>query len=146
MNIMKLQLKMAARIEFLATGFYESLAKRYSKKEDIADTMAVFSKDEYRHGLMFRKALNDEFGKSVMAGPWIFFGKTLAFLQYLIPLRWKLKTLSVIESLALAIMKKDLKADPPNRYQTIVRKINPDEIRHASYYESLYGRKVTEKV
>lgn len=144
MNLMKLQLTWAARIEFIATGFYLSLSKRYRKKEEIAEILAVFSKDEYRHGLMFRKGLSDEFGKSLKVGPWVFCGKTMAFLQYLVPLRWKLKTLSITESLALALMKKELRADPPNRYQTIVRKIQPDEIRHASFYESLYGRKVTE--
>lgn len=145
MNMMKLQLTWAARIEFLASGFYLSLAKRYRKKEDIAGTLAVFSKDEHRHGLMFRKGLQDEFGKSVMIGPWRFCGRSLAFLQYLVPLKWKLKTLSATESMAMALMKRELKADPPNRYQTIVRKIQPDEIRHASYYESLYSLKIREK-
>lgn len=138
MNMMRLQLKWAARIEFIASGLYTSLARRYSNKEEMAKTLSRFSKDEHKHGLMFRNALSEEFGQSVRIVPWVFCGRTAAFFQYLIPLRWKLKTLSLTESLALVLMKKELKSDIPNRYRLILKKIQPDEICHASFYESLY--------
>jgi len=144
MNIMKLQLKWACRIEHLASGFYHSLSKRYRKKEDIAKTLGRFSRDELKHGVMFGKAYHEEFGKKLMAGPWTSLGKTLAFLQYFVPLRWKLKTLSVVESSALVLLKKELRSERTNRYRDILRKIQSDEVRHASFYSSVYGASVPE--
>jgi len=146
MNIMKLQLKWACRIEHLASGFYHSLSKRYWKKEELAKTLGRFSREELKHGVMFGKAYHEEFGKKLITNPWAALGKTLAFLQYFIPLRWKLKTLSAVESSALGLLKKELRSERTNRYRDILRKIQPDEVRHASLYSSLYGATVTETV
>lgn len=138
MNIVKLQLKWACRIEYLASGFYKSLAGRYAKKEDLAKTLDRFSRDELKHGVLFGKAYTEMTGKKLMTGPWSFCGRTLAFLQYIVPLRWKLKTLSLTESLALSLMIKELQSEKTNPYREILKKIQADEVRHATFYTGLY--------
>ncbi len=139
MNIVKLQLTWACRIEHVASGFYLSLSKRYSKKEDIAKTLGRFSRDELKHGVLFGKAYHETYGGELITGPWTFLGKTMGFIQFAVPLRWKLKTLSVVESLALSLLKKELHSERTNPYRDVLRKIQGDEERHASFYHSLYG-------
>jgi rubrerythrin len=146
MNIVNLQLKWACRIEYLASGFYISLSRRYRKKTEIAGTLDRFSRDEKKHGVMFGKAYFGETGSGLWTGPWEFTGKSLAFLQFAVPLRWKLKTLSLVESLALSLMKKELKSEKTNPYREILKKIEDDEVRHASFYASLYNRTVEKAV
>ena len=139
MNIMKMQLKWACRVEHLASGFYHSLSRRYGKNPRISEILSAFSKDELKHGLMFKKGYKVEFGKDLMGGPWVLCGKTLAVLQYPIPLRWKLKTLSMLEYLATRLIRHELKLEEPNRYRDIVRRILPDEEKHAALYSQLYA-------
>lgn len=135
---MKIQLKWACRIEHLGSGFYSSLSNQYRKNREVSNTLEIFAKDEYRHGVMFGRAFQDEFGKKIMAGPWRICGRIMAFSQYLIPLRWKLKSLSHLESLALTQMNRELRSEKPNRYRTILKKIQADEQRHSAFYSSLY--------
>lgn len=146
MNKMKIQLKWACRIENIGSGFYGSLSSRYHKKEDLSKTLRMFSKDEYRHGAMFRKGYQDEYGKKLMVKPWVFCGKTLAFSQYLLPLKWKLKVMSGLESLALKQMNKELRSEKTNRYRRILEKIRPDEECHAAFYHSIYSDGISRTV
>jgi rubrerythrin len=138
MNLMKVQLKWASRIENIAGAYYGSLSRRYRKREDLSKTLDLFSRDEYRHGALFRKGYRDEFGKNLAVKPWITLGKCLAVSQILIPLRWKLKTAGGIESLALGLMNRELESENPNRYRQILETIKPDEERHAALYRIMY--------
>ena len=138
MNIMNIQLKWACRIENIGSGFYDSLSTRYKKEDRLSKILGVFSRDELRHGAMFRKGYLDECGKKLMVKPWVFFGKTLAFSQYLLPLKWKLRILSILESFAVTLMAKELRSGKTNRYRQILEKIKSDEERHAAFYHSLY--------
>ena len=124
---------------------YDSLSKRYRKQAEISKILSQFSKDELKHGLMFKKGYRVEFGKTLTAGPWVSLGKILAFLQYLVPLRWKLKNLSMLESFAVKLMNHELNAQKPNRYQNIVRLILPDEEKHAALYRRLYAPELPEE-
>ena len=146
MNMMKIQLKWACRVEHLASGFYHTLSKRYRKQAEVSQILSQFSKDELKHGLMFKKGYRVEFGKKLIVGPWVTLGKTLAFLQYPVPLRWKLKNLNMLESFAVKIMNHELNAKESNRYRDIVRRILPDEEAHAALYSKLYAPGVPENV
>lgn len=138
MNLVKIQLKWACRIEHLSAGLYSSFSKRYRKKENLSKTLEGFSNDEYRHGIMFGQAYQEECGKTLMIAPWAACGRTLAFSQLLIPLRWKLKIVGSIESLAVTLANLELRSEKANRYRTILREIKPDEERHANFYSEMY--------
>lgn len=139
MNAMKLQLKWACRIEHLGAGFYQSLSRRYRKNDHLSQTLARFSRDELKHGVMFGRAYQKEYGKNIMTSPWMFLGRALAFSQIVLPLRWKLKSLSNLESKALFLMNRELRSEKTNAYREILKKIRPDEERHAAFYDRLYG-------
>ncbi len=139
MNVMKLQLKWACRIEHLGAGFYMSLSRNYRKDNDLSQTLARFSRDELKHGVMFGRAYHKEFCHTIMTAPWTFLGRALAFSQIFVPLRLKLKSLSGLESKALFLMNRELRSEKTNPYRVILKKIKPDEERHASFYESRYG-------
>ena len=145
MNMMKIQLKWACRVEHLASGFYHTLSNRYRKQGDVSKILSQFSKDELKHGLMFKKGYRVEFGKNLTVGPWVTLGKALAFLQYPVPLRWKLKNLNMLESVAVKLMNHDLSTEGSNRYKNIVRLILPDEEKHAAFYDKLYAPELPEE-
>ncbi len=128
----------SCRIENFGAGYYSKLSDRYSNKQELSEIFKTFSKHELKHGAMFSTYYQKEYGKKINSSLWYSLGKISAFLQFLIPLRLKLKILCRVETAAVKQIKNELRRMKCGRYPEILEKILSDEIVHAELYGKLY--------
>lgn len=139
-NQIKTKVKKSCRMEFIGAGFYRKLSNSYANQPELSKAFKKFSKDEFKHGVMFARYYEKECGKKLAQQPWMTIGKIAAFFQFTVPLEKKLKKLHFIESQAVKQIKVELQAKEKTPYLTILEKILPDEIAHAKLYTDMYPK------
>jgi rubrerythrin len=138
---MKLKLRFFRAVELFATGYFRVLSAQYTGKHpDIAKKLLEFADNEYDHSRMFGKCYLDMFGKSPgREATWIGLGKFQAFINRLLPLRLKIKIVCSLEDLAIRSILKEIESGESNKFIDVLKKILPDERKHAALYRMLYG-------
>ncbi len=134
------KVKKSCRMEFMGAGFYGKLSNSYSDQPELSKTLKKFSKDEFKHGVMFARYYEKACGKKLGQQPWMTIGKIAAFFQFTVPLEKKLKKLHLIESRAVKQIEHELQAAEKTPYLAILEKILPDEVAHAKLYTEMYPK------
>jgi rubrerythrin len=140
MDDLKPQILRSFRMEMIGTACYENLSKQYSVRlPEISKTFSQFSGHESMHGRLFKKCYKDLYGEEIRGEKfWLFIGKLSALSQILLPLKIKLKILSVVERQAVAQIEEALASGMKSGFHTILKTILPDEKAHAGLYAAWF--------
>lgn len=137
-NKIKSKVRWSCRLEYIGAGYYSKLSTRYNSNFELSDAFGRFAKHELKHGAMFGRYYRKEYGKKLNKDVWFTLGKGLAFSQFMLPLKWKLKMLHRLETAAVRDIEYALHSKKQNRYFEILETILPDEVAHAGLYRKLY--------
>ncbi len=141
MNDMRLKVAKSFRMEMVGTGLYRALSSQYRKTEPgLSERFHTFAGHEYMHGKLFGKYFQKTYGKTLQGeGFWIFMGRVAAFMMRAMPLKKKMKKLSIIEAQAVADIEKVLAVSGDDRLNKIMKTILPDEKAHAGLYREVFN-------
>lgn len=134
------QIQRSFRMEMIGTGFYGALAKQYGKQDPkLQERLQSFSDDERMHGRLFKKCGEKMYGESPgRENFWFFVGKTMALAMRPLPLKVKLKKLSLEEQQAVERIEKILDQGNASPFHKVIRTILRDEKKHAAFYHERY--------
>ena len=129
MDKLKFQIKLSYRVELFGTGFYEGLASRYRKKyPELSKKLHKYAAHEYKHSRLFNKCYAELFGKELRGeGFWRGFGRCQSCLLFALPVKLKLKMVSLTEVLAVKQLEKDIATGQENKYIEVAKKILSEE-------------------
>ncbi len=140
MNKLKISVKNSFRTEMIAAGLYAVLAHQYGKKNpEIGKRFSKASEEEHMHGKLFRQYFRNKFNED--AGNekiWISAGKIAGVVMMLIPLKKKLKNLSIKESDAVKKIEYLISGNSDASFIKILKRILPDEVSHAAIYGEVF--------
>ena len=130
------------RMEFIGAGVYNQIASQIEKKNpSLAERLRKVAKDEHKHGMMFGKFYQKQYGKKYSKGIWIFIGKMIARLIYPMPLEKKIMKFSQAECDAVRELDRvfrtgEKQGDP---FLKCLKAIYPDELDHSKVYGEFYS-------
>ena len=139
MNKMKLPIWLSCRSELFGTGYYNGLSNQYGREyPELTKKFDEFAADEYEHSKLFNKCYSDLFGKNLGGERfWLGSGKCMAHLLFALPVDSKVKNMSHIELLGVKQLEKYIanEKNPYMPYMEAVKRILPDEKKHAEMYK-----------
>ena len=127
------------RLEYLGYGLYMQISKSCPAGSSARKQIEEVAKDEYRHGVMFGNFLKNKYSVSTMPKFWISLGRTIGCLMTCIPTKSKIKRFSKLEEEACKDLAKALESERWVEMHKLLKAIQPDELRHAQLYDSIYG-------
>lgn len=141
MKELKKHIQQSFRMEMIGTGLYGALAKQYAKQDSrLQERLQTFSDDERMHGRLFKKCNQKLFGTSPGSeGFWLFMGKIAALAMRPLPLKSKLKKLSIAEQQAVQRIEAALAGGADSPFHKLIRVILRDEKTHAGFYDEWYA-------
>lgn len=145
MNFTKQKTRLFFYAEMTGAGMYRAMAEQYSRKPELSSRFRLFGDQEAMHGRLFREHYRKISGKT-LAGENLCMlnGKIYAYMTGLIPLRAKLKMMSLTEAIAAANIEMNLEkpdGSDGSGFYKIMKRIFPDEKAHAGLYDEIYGKK-----
>ena len=141
MKKIKDQIQRSFRMEMIGTGLYGALAKQYGRQDPkLRERLQSFSDDERMHGELFKKCSQKMYGESPGGeGFWLFVGKTIALAMRPLPLKSKLKKLSLAEQQAVERIEKNMAQGDISQFHRVIRTVLRDEKIHAGFYNEWYS-------
>lgn len=136
MGDLKSNVKSSFRTEMIATGLYAVLAEQCSKNNPaLSERLRKVSQEEHMHGRLFRQYYNNSYSEEPGNEKiWISAGKFAGRMMTFMPMKKKLKSLRDKESAAVERIEAILKCGDETSFNTILRRILPDEVSHAAVY------------
>ena len=140
MKELKKHIQQSFRMEMIGTGLYGALAKQYGKQDPkLQEKLQTFSDDERMHGKLFKKCSHNLFSESPGSEIfWLFVGKAAALAMRPLPLKAKLKKLSIAEKQAVERIEAALANGADSPFHKVIRVILRDEKTHAGFYDEWY--------
>lgn len=137
----KIELRFIYIVELIGKGTYSVYANQCRKRNpELAKKLDEYGDHEYNHAGLFREVYRESFGKELGAeGFWVWYGKCLAYINFLLPMKIKLWILEKIEIVAVKKLKKDLKSGKDTPILPVLEKILPDELKHTTIYSDHYA-------
>jgi rubrerythrin len=130
------------RMEFIGYGLYNRIASQVEKsKPQMAERLRKVARDEEKHGFMFGKFYQKQFGKNYSKAIWGFVGDVLARLIYPMSTEKKVKKFSdkekeAVQNLDHAFAGGEWVGDP---FLKCLKAIYADELDHSKVYEEFYS-------
>lgn len=141
MRKIKDHIQRSFRMEMIGAGLYDALAKQYGGQDSkLRERLHSFSNDERMHGKLFKKCSQKMYDESPGGeGFWLFVGKTIALAMRPLPLKSKLKKVSLAEQEAVERIEKILAQGNISQFHRVIRAILQDEKIHAGFYNERYS-------
>ncbi len=135
------KVKESFRMECIGAGMYKSLAKQYDKDEALSGTLLEFSNQEAMHGRLFNAYYRKNFRKD--AGWryfWFFIGMILAQAMRFLSNEKKFQKIAFVETQAVKNINKMLMSGEESDILKILKRILPDEMKHARLYSEVFNK------
>lgn len=128
------------RMEFLGYGMYNQLARFNSRNPKLCARLKKIADDEYKHGRMFAKYYENNYGPISGRPVWIFLGRLAGIFFSMKSMKKNLKKFSDIEAEAVIKIDKavSMQENQGNSFLKCLKAIYKDELDHSKLYSEFY--------